>query len=322
MRLPPLPLLLAGAVLLLLCGGAMLLLERMNTAAATAARTGAVLGPYRRGGIGPVRRDLAETLLERLPLRGTQLWLAWLFGIDIKRSADYPLRWWVVLTGALVAARVAGWLIALLLPLPQLVPVPVLWVLFCRAVFGFFAGRRRDLLFRQFPDALAMVVRALRVGQTVTQALRGVARDAPYPTAIAFVRLADRLAIGVPLMEALTEMADDSGLTEYRFFATTLMLQSQTGGSVTEALDTLAEVIRGRVALRRRAHAMAGEARASAILLAVMPVVTFAALLLVAPDYAGVLLDDRVGRRLLGIGIAMLLLGGGIMLWMIRGLTR
>jgi tight adherence protein B len=156
----------------------------------------------------------------------------------------------------------------------------------------------------------------------VTQALRGLARDAPHPTVVGFIRLADRLTIGVPLSEALTELADDSELTEYRFFSTTLLLQSQTGGSVTEALDTLAEVIRGRVALRQRAYAMAGEARASAILLGVMPVVTFIALLLVAPDYANVLLDDPLGRRMLGTGIAMLLLGGAIMVWLIKGLVR
>jgi len=189
-------------------------------------------------------------------------------------------------------------------------------------VFGYFRRRRLDMMFRQFPDALAMVVRALRVGQTVAQSLRGVARDAPLPTATAFIRLADRLAIGVPLSEALPELDADSGLTEYRFFATALMLQSQTGGSLTEALDTLAEVIRTRVALRRRAYAMAGEARASAIVLAVMPVVTFLALLLVAPDYARLLLDDKMGRRVLGTAIGMLLVGGGIMNGMIRALLK
>jgi tight adherence protein B len=322
MRPPPLPLLLAGAVLLLLCLGALLLLGRMKTAAETTARAAAVLGPYRRGGTEPIRPDLAGKMLERLSLRGVVAWMARVFGIDIRRRADYPVHWWIVLAGALGAARAAGWLIALLAPVPQLAPVPVLWVLFSRAVFGFFDDRRRDLLFRQFPDALAMVVRALRVGQTVTQALRGLARDAPYPTAVGFVRLTDRLAIGAPLSETLTELANDSGLTEYRFFSTTLLLQSQTGGSVTEPLDTLAEVIRGRVALRRRAHAMAGEARASAILLAVMPVVTFVSLLMVAPDYANVLLNDTVGRRLLGIGIGMLLVGGAIMLGMIKGAVR
>jgi tight adherence protein B len=321
MSLPSLPLLMCGAVLLLLCGGATLLLMRMDAAAETAVRTLAVLGAYRSAGIE--RRHHTRSLLDRLPLTDIRIWTARLFGIEIGRRAEYPVHWWVVLIGALGAARAATWLIALLVAdLPQWAPVPVLWVMFSRVVFHFFARRRRDLLFRQFPDALGMIVRALRVGQTVTQALRSVARDAQTPTAIAFVRLADRIAIGVPLSEALPEMAADSGLTEYRFFATTLLLQNQTGGGLTEALETLAEVIRGRVALRRRAYAMAGEARASAILLAVMPVVTFIAMMLASPAYTRLLVDDPVGRHVLGVAVGMVLFGGVIMIAMIRSALR
>lgn len=321
MSLPSLPLLMCGAVLLLLCGGAMLLLIRVDAAAETTVRTLAVLGAYRSA--GSKRRDHMGSLLDRLPLTDIRIWAARLFGIEIGRRAEYPLHWWIVLIGTLAAARVATWLIALLVAdLPQWAPVPVLWVIFSRIVFHFFAKRRRDLLFQQFPDALGMIVRALRVGQTVTQALRSVARDAQTPTAIAFVRLADRIAIGVPLSEALPEMAADSGLTEYRFFATTLLLQSQTGGGLTEALETLAEVIRSRVALRRRAYAMAGEARASAILLAVMPVVTFTAMMLASPAYTRLLVEDPVGRHVLGVAIGMVLFGGIVMNAMIRSALR
>jgi tight adherence protein B len=321
----PLPLLLSGAVLLLLCSGALLLLARMHATRATAARTLAVLGPYRLAGATRpdprgTRPDLRGAQREQLWLLDPRLPLASLFGIATKHRADYPLRWWIVLVGALAAAGAATWLIALLVDLPQWVPVPVLWVVFCRIVFGFFARRRRDQLFRQFPDVLAMIARALRVGQTVTQALRGVAQDAPQPSAVAFTRLANRLAIGVPLAEALPEMARDNGLTEYRFFCTALLLQSQTGGSMTEALDTLAEVIRGRVTLRRRAHAMSTEARTSAIVLGVLPVLTFAAMLVVAPDYIRVLVDDRTGRRVLGAAVGMLLVGAVVMNAMVRGL--
>jgi tight adherence protein B len=261
-------------------------------------------------------------LLEQLPLSGMRQWLAGLLGIDLKHHADYPLRWWIVLAGMVVVARAAAWLIALLVDLPQLPVVPVLWLVLCRFVFGSFATRRRETLYRQFPDALAMVVRALRVGQTVAQALRGVARDAQHPTSVEFARLADRLAIGVPLSEALGEMAHDSGLTEYRFFATTLLLQNQTGGSLSEALDTLAEVIRGRVALSRRGYALAGEARASAIVLAVLPVVTGIALAVMDFDYARLLVDDPIGRRVLGAAIGMLVLGIVVMNTMIRRMLR
>ena len=319
MKLPPL-LLLSGSVLLLLACAGILLLVRLNTGTGATMRVRAVLGPYRPA--GTTHRDLAESLRERLPRLNPHLPLGYLFGIDMRRSAEYPVRWPLVLAGALAVAMAAGWLITLLVDMPPWMPVPVLWIVLCRSVFGFFARLRRDLLFRQFPDVLAMIVRALRVGQTVTEALRGAAYSAPQPSAAAFNRLADRLAIGVPLTEALPEMADDSSLTEYRFFCTALLLQSQTGGSLTEALDTLAEVIRNRVTLQRRAYAMSGEARTSAVVLAVLPVITFAAMMLVVPEYAGLLLQDPVGRRILGAAIGMLIVGAVIMNAMVRRLLR
>ena len=314
----PLPLVLTGFALLLVCGGAALLLTRIQATATTLARARLVLDPYR--GDGAARKFMPRTLLERMPVAGPRL--ASLFGINLKRSAGYPIHWGLVLVGTFVAARATTALVALVGDTPEWLPVPLAWVVFSRMVFASFASRRRDQLYRQFPDALGMMVRSLRVGQTVTQALRGVARDAQAPTNNEFDRLADRLAIGVPLSEALFEMAGESGLTEYRFFATTLILQDQTGGSLTEALDGLADVIRGRVMLRRRGYALAGEARTSAIVLGVLPIFTGAVLAFVAPDYVRLLIDDPTGRRVLGAAIFMLLLGSLMMKNMIGKILR
>ena len=44
-----------------------------------------------------------------------------------------------------------------------------------------------------------MITRAVRVGIPVTEAIRAVAREAPEPTAAEFRRIADRLAIGLPM---------------------------------------------------------------------------------------------------------------------------
>src|SRR4051794_33694361 len=153
MTLPPLPLLLAGAAMLLMGGSATLWLSRNRANEARATRLRSVLGPYRR--VGPPRRDLAQSLMEHLPW--LRHWLMRLLGIDMRHHGDYPMAWWVVVAGALVAARACAWMAALIFnDLPQLLPVPVLWVLLCRLIFGNFAARRRSLLYRQFPDALGM----------------------------------------------------------------------------------------------------------------------------------------------------------------------
>ena len=74
-----------------------------------------------------------------------------------------------------------------------------------------------------------MIVRAVRVGIPVTDSIQAVGRELEAPTGPEFARLADELAMGVLLQDALRAMAERNGMQEYRFFATALALQSQTG---------------------------------------------------------------------------------------------
>jgi tight adherence protein B len=190
--------------------------------------------------------------------------------------------------------------------------------MFCRAFFGWCENRTQQKLFVQFPDALATIVRAVRVGLPVVEALRVVAKESLEPTSREFNALVEQTAIGVPLDEALREMATLSGLPEYRFFATALSLQAQTGGGLTETLENLAETIRKRVAIRMRGHALAAEARMSSYILGALPIVTGGMLSVVNPNYVGMLFFDPTGRKLLFIGIGMLCVGAFTMHTMIR----
>src|SRR3954453_16917053 len=106
MTLPPLPLLLAGAAMLLMGGSATLWLSRNRANEARATRLRSVLDPYRR--VGPPRRDLAQSLMEHLPW--LRHWLMRLLGIDMRHHGEYPMAWWVVVAGALVAARGRAWI--------------------------------------------------------------------------------------------------------------------------------------------------------------------------------------------------------------------
>ena len=135
-----------------------------------------------------------------------------------------------------------------------------------------------SILYAQFPDALAMIVRAVRVGIPLSEGIHTVAREATPPTGPEFGLLYDRVAIGVTLEDALREMAGRNQLAEYRFFATALALQSRTGGGLTEALEGLADVMRRRLALKARGLALAAEAKTSIMILASLPFVSGGAL--------------------------------------------
>ena len=234
---------------------------------------------------------------------------SWLFGFDPTTPDRYPLRWWIVVGIALGFGKAAHSLVADLAGIVSWAVIPLVWIVLSRAFFGFFDRRLREQLLAQFPDALAMIVRSVRVGIPVQEAIRTVARELPYPTGPEFARLVDQVSVGVSMDDAMTEMARRAGLPEYRFFATALSLQNQTGGALSETLENLADVIRKRAALKAKGHAMASEGKATAGILAALPFVLGLLLWALNPAYIGLLFNDPTGHELLGIAAVSLSVG-------------
>lgn len=232
-----------------------------------------------------------------------------LFGFDPERTALYPVKWWAVLSASGIVALFLHSLVGEFLGSMSWPAVAAGWVLMCRNYFGWIEGRRRSLLLGQFPDALSMIVRAVRVGIPVLEAIRIVSRECPAPTAGEFGRMVDQVAVGATLEDAVNELARRSGLPEYRFFATSLSLQTQTGGTLSDTLEGLADVIRKRAALKARGQALTAEARSSAIILALLPFGTGFLMYMVNPPYLTLLFTNEMGNKMLGAAVASLTLG-------------
>jgi tight adherence protein B len=233
-----------------------------------------------------------------------------LFGYDVSRPEQYPLKWWAVLGVHAVAARlIAGFAVTLIGNIGWVL-WPVIWVFASRSTFKWAVTRRRDKLFIQFPDALAMIVRSIRSGVPLTEAIRIVADQSPEPTCSEFSQMSGDLSIGAPIAEALSALADRNSITEYRFFATALALQSQTGGRLGETLESLAQVVRKRTAAKARGKALASEARTSAAILAGLPILAMGGLWLLNPTYMAVLFTESMGHIFLTAAFGSL--GAGI----------
>lgn len=246
-------------------------------------------------------------------LGGWRQRLAALCGYDVERQAAYPLRIPLLLPLCALPALIIDRLAGRVLGLPLMPALPLVWIGCTQVLFRTLHARHADKLYRQLPDTLSMIVRSVRAGIPLHEALRGVARESMEPTARLFARISDQMAIGIRLDEALREGSVRSGVAEYGFFAVALTLQAQTGGSLAETLDGLAEVIRKRVALRQRAAALASEARTSAYVLAALPVVTGFALSVLNYGYIRPLFDTPSGNHVLFLAIFMLGLAGVVM---------
>ena len=170
--------------------------------------------------------------------------------------------------------------------------------------------RRMETHFlEQFPDAVDMVVRALRAGVPLTAAVRAVATDAAPPVDAVFAGLADQTEIGVPLDEALAKTAQWIRLPDFRFFAVAVALQYATGGNLAATLESLSEVVRKRRVMRLKAKAVSAEVRLSAYILSGLPFLVVGALLIVSPNYLKPMITDRRGNWILGAAVGIMLTG-------------
>jgi tight adherence protein B len=134
--------------------------------------------------------------------------------------------------------------------------------------------------------------------------------------------LADKVSIGIPLDVALRELSGRIKLTEYQFFSTALTLQARSGGGITQTLETLAEVIRKRVALKQRGYALTSEARTSALILSCLPFVAGGAIFVMQRDYINLLFTTTGGQACLGAAILLMMTGMGIIQYMISSVLK
>ncbi len=314
MRSPTL-ILVGGVIFALLAIGVLVGLSVLAKADRRNARIMAVASPHVKSYLLPPPSASFSQIFHRFaPLAR----IAAVFGIDVELKHRYPAKWWLVLLITLGLGRAAAGLMAILIGEAMVMMTIPLWVFFARFVFGRFHTEHRTKLFKQLPDALGLIIRATRIGIPATEAMRTVAKEAPQPTADEFRRIAERLTIGQPFDRALAETAMKNGVSEYRFFATAMSLQAQTGGGLSETLENLSDVVRKRVALKARGLALASEARTSAAILAGLPFAAGGLIALLNPAYAAVLLYDASGQKILVLAIGMLLLGIGTMQAIIR----
>ena len=153
------------------------------------------------------------------------------------------------------------------------------------------------------PDALDVMVRSLRAGHPVATSMSMVASDLPAPIAGEFSKAVNEMTYGLDLREALSHLAERVEAEDLHFVVATVRLQHETGGNLAEVLQRLADLIRVRARLTRKVHAFTAEARLSARILAVMPVIFVALIFWANPEiYSSAARDPIFFPALLAAG--------------------
>jgi len=167
---------------------------------------------------------------------------------------------------------------------------------------------------KNFPEAIDLLGRAVRAGHAFTTGLEMVTTELPEPVSGEFKLVFDEQSFGLPLRDALTNLAERVPIIDVRFFVTALLIHKETGGNLAQILDDLSHVIRDRFKLLREVRVRTAQGRLTAVILIALPPGMILLMRVLNPEYVNTLFTDPIGPYMLG-GAALLQIIGSAMLW-------
>jgi tight adherence protein B len=186
------------------------------------------------------------------------------------------------------------------------------------ALLGFFipyayASHMRTKRFQKFeekfPEAIDTLARAVRAGHAFTTALEMIANEVSEPVAGEFRQLYEEQKFGLPVRDALLNLADRIPLVDIKFFVTAVMLQRETGGNLAEILDNLSYVIRERFKILRQVRVHTAQGRLTMVLLMALPPTIVVLMQLLNPGFIRPLFTEPLGHALIVGGITLQTMG-------------
>ncbi len=212
----------------------------------------------------------------------------------------------------LAAAGAAGMALKIFTPAPA--PVIGLATLAAGLVLPSLAlrslrARRLRRMGEQMPEALDMMVRALKAGHPITSALGLVAQEMPDPAGTEFGVVVDEMTYGLDLNSALRNLTERMPHPDLQFFRVSVQIQHKTGGNLGEVLGNLATVIRDRISMGAKVKAITSQSRSAALVIGALPVGTTLVVQWLNPDYFGKVADDPLFLPGMMIAGGMMLVG-------------
>jgi tight adherence protein B len=187
-----------------------------------------------------------------------------------------------------------------------------------RWLLGFLKARRERRFLETFPDAVDVIVRGIKAGLPLLDCLKMIANEATEPVRGEFRAIIETQTIGLPLGEACTKLYERMPLPEANFFGIVISIQQKAGGNLSEALGNLSRVLRDRKKMKAKIRAMSMEAKASAVIIAALPITVMVLVYITSPTYIELLWLEKIGRFMLACCVVWMAIGVLVMKKMIN----
>ncbi len=183
---------------------------------------------------------------------------------------------------------------------------------------SFRRGRRVKAFLNEFPNALDVIVRAVKSGLPLNDGIRLIAQEAQEPVKTEFRRIVEAQQMGMSVPDATLRMQETMPCPEAGFFGIVIQIQQQAGGNLSEALGNLSRVLRDRKKMKAKVQALSMEAKASAAIIGALPFIVAFLVYLTSPAYILPLFTTSKGHLILGISAIWMTMGIFVMKKMIN----
>ena len=165
-------------------------------------------------------------------------------------------------------------------------------------IVGYFSNKRRKRLSefeRMLPPTLTLLAGSMRAGFSLMQSLETVTNEAPAVVRKEFARVFTEVRLGRPMEDALQDIAERMNSRDLEWTVMAIRIQREVGGNLAALLDTIADTMTKREALRREVQTLTAEGRLSGIVLSLFPVGMLVLLYVLRPSYIEPLFEDPIG---------------------------
>lgn len=178
-----------------------------------------------------------------------------------------------------------------------------------RWIIGYLRNRRLKAFLSEFPNSLDVMVRSIKSGLPLNDAIRMISAEGQEPVRTEFKRIVEAQQMGLNVPEACARLYNRVPLSEANFFAIVIAIQAQAGGNLSEALGNLSRVLRDRKKMKAKINALSMEAKASAAIIGALPFIVALLVYLTSPDYIMLLFTDSRGHLILGASAVWMSIG-------------
>jgi tight adherence protein B len=223
-------------------------------------------------------------------------------------NLQYPLGFFILLSLILLCAGYYASSMFMRKPLIALLPAIALSTL-PYLYINMKKNERMKKFEQQLPEGMEFLSRALRAGHAFTGAMKLAAENFDDPLGTEFEKTLDEINFGIATNDALKNLLNRVDSPDLRYFTVSVILQRDTGGNLSEIMDSIARIIRERFKFRDKVRVLSAEGRLSAVILVAIPVLLIAYLQFVKPGYLNTLTNEPVGKIVITIAISLVLLG-------------